>query len=174
MSRGAGSQTRETSAEPAAAAAERCVCTRTQSGDEEQSGSKWKAMRRERGAATINEDDNETPSVQGKSCRMEIGGLVPTINAVSQRGRRNYRTIDRRVGEKKYIFLKKLREEIEAVIRKDESELMNENRQTDEGVEELIRSPGLPGRDTRRRLVMALTTTAEEEEKKTNKKPLRV
>lgn len=43
-------------AEPAAAA-ERSFCTQTRSAprdDEEQSGSKWKAMRRERGAAAIN------------------------------------------------------------------------------------------------------------------------
>lgn len=43
---------------------------------------------------------------------------------------------------------KKLREEIEAVIRKDESELMNENTQTDEGSggggEELIQSRDSP------------------------------
>lgn len=94
--------------------------------------------------------------------------MVPTINAVSQRGRRNYRTIEQRVGKKKIFKKKKLREEIEAVIRKDESELMNENRQTDEGVEELIRSPGLPGRDTRRRFVTALITTAAEK----NSQPL--
>lgn len=51
---------------------------------------------------------------------------------------------------------------------------MNENRQTDEGVEELIRSPGLPGRDTRRRLVMALITTAEEKKKQKANLSLRV
>lgn len=69
MSLGAGSQTRETSAEPAA---EHSVCTQTQSGDEEQSGSKRKAMRRERGAANVNKDDNETPSVQGKAAGWKL------------------------------------------------------------------------------------------------------
>lgn len=59
-------------------------------------------------------------------------------------------THERAVGEKEGGGVKregkKLREEIEAVIRKDESELMNENTQTDEGGggEELIESRDSP------------------------------
>lgn len=77
------------------------------------------------------------------------GGYVPTV---SQRAReddfsRNARASGWREGRGGWIGRKKkLREEIEAVIRKDESELMNENTQTDEGGggEELIQSRDSP------------------------------
>lgn len=62
---------------------------------------------------------------------------APLRQWVSERGRTtSLATHERAVGEKEgggEKGGKKLREEIEAVIRKDESELMNENTQTDEG-----------------------------------------
>lgn len=57
------------------------------------------------------DDSHNEKSSTLESCKTEIGSFIPTINAVSQRGRGTYHTIDQPV---KTNF----REEIEAVIRR--------------------------------------------------------
>lgn len=91
-------------AEPAAAAAEHSVCTQTQSAPRWRGTIRLKVEGHEtRTGSRCDKQGRQWNAVRSrKSCRMEIRGLVPTINAVSQGGRRNYRTIDQRVEKKQF------------------------------------------------------------------------